>query len=424
MSGQASGNVIAAVRDGSAWNGDAKTRMAALDALVAGQVPLDEAALIPDGIRAYVARRLSGANPLENIPSEALGDTDEAAAERCRRLLIEWAREAGIDRVRWIMKVEGNMEADVAAYADHEADGLLRLMALIRLKHRDEPDWDPGTPDEFAADMLLRQAQDLSMGYRTRGMLGSSWKEYPRLSAATQGKFEGHVLRMVTISQARRAAQTAAATRRDSNRGPSTASQSEAARPSTDTSTAPADTDPKSSIPVSRDQGAAKAWLLADWFVRDFAPVWLAALGPGDPAVILRGAPELRSPAALPEAQRRIDRVGAMMNGVTDAVGGTVAERDLAADITTECIGGLTDYTNLVMAQGGEALGSVAYQSLMLAGIAGTNYLVAGIHSAPPDVPKRSCRPASGSPSGAPANDGRVERGDQTPRRATRHPAR
>ena len=135
---------------------------------------------------------------------------------------------------------------------------------------------------------------------------------------------------------------------------------------------------------MSRDQGSLKAWLLADWFVRDFAPVWLSALGPDDPAVVLRGTPELRSLADIPEAQRRIDAVGAMINGVTGAVGGTTAERDLAADVTTSCIGGLTDYTNLVTAQGGEALGSIAYQALKLAGIAGTNYLVAGIHRAPP----------------------------------------
>ena len=358
--------------------------MAALDALVTGQVPLDEAARVPDHIRAYVARKLSGVNPLENVPSDALGDTDEAAAERCRRLLTDWAREAGIDRVRWIMKVEGNMEADVAAHAAHEAEDLLRLMLLIRHKHRNEPEWDPGTPDEFAGGMLMRQVQDLSMGYRTRGMLGSSWKEYSRLSAATQGKFEGLVMRMVAISHARRSAQVAAETRREANGRPSVATQSESARPSANTTASPADTDSESSTPVSRDQGAAKAWLLADWFVRDFAPVWLTSLGPDDPAVILRGAPELKTPEDLPEAQRRIDRVGVMMNGVTETVGGTAAERDLAADIATECIGGLTDYTNLVTAQGGEALGSIAYQALKLAGIAGTNYLVAGIHSAPP----------------------------------------
>jgi parallel beta-helix repeat protein len=108
------------------------------------------------------------------------------------------------------MKVEGNMEDDVAAYADNETDGLLRLMALIRHKHRNESGWDPGTPNEFAVDMLMRQVQDLSMGYRTRGMFGTSWKEYGRLSAAAQGKFEGYVLRMVTISHARRSAQVAA----------------------------------------------------------------------------------------------------------------------------------------------------------------------------------------------------------------------
>ena len=91
-------------------------------------------------------------------------------------------------------------------------------MALIRHKHRNEPEWDPGTPDEFAAGMLMRQAQDLSMGYRTRGMFGTSWKEYGRLSAATQGKFEGHVLRMVTISHARRSAQVAAFNRKFDDR--------------------------------------------------------------------------------------------------------------------------------------------------------------------------------------------------------------
>ena len=212
MSAPALTGAISGVRDGSAWNGDAKAQMAALDALVAGEVPLDEAAHVPDHIRAYVARKLSGVNPLENVPSDALGDTDEAAAERCRRLLIDWAREAGIDRVRWIMKVEGNKEADVAAHAAHEAEDLLRLMVLIRHKHRNEPEWDPGTPDEFAGGMLMRQVQDLSMGYRTRGMFGSSWKEYSRLSAATQGKFEGLVMRMVAISHARRSAQVAAAT--------------------------------------------------------------------------------------------------------------------------------------------------------------------------------------------------------------------
>ena len=207
--GQPSVDVIAGIRDGSAWNGDAKAQTAAVDAIVAREVPLDEAAHVPDGIRAYVERNLSGVNPLEAAPDEALGDTDEAAAERCQRLFIGWAREAGVDRVRWIMKVDGNMEADVAAYAAHEADDLRRLMALIRHKHRNEPNWDPGTPDEFAAGMLLRQVQDLSMGYRTRGMFGSSWKEYGRLSAAAQGKFEGLVMRMVAVSQARRSAQVA-----------------------------------------------------------------------------------------------------------------------------------------------------------------------------------------------------------------------
>jgi tetratricopeptide (TPR) repeat protein len=206
------------IRDGSAWKGDAKAQMAALDALVARQVPLDDAAHVPPGIRAYVERKLSGVNPLEAVPDESLGDTDEAAAERCRRLLLSWANDVGIDRIRWITKAEGNREDAVATYAAYEADDLLRLMTLIRHKHRDEPDWDPGTADEFAVDMLLRQAQDMSMGYHARGMLGSSWKEYARLSAAAQGKFEGLVMRMVAISQARRAAQVAAFNRKFDDR--------------------------------------------------------------------------------------------------------------------------------------------------------------------------------------------------------------
>jgi tetratricopeptide (TPR) repeat protein len=66
--------------------------------------------------------------------------------------------------------------------------------------------------------MLLRQAQDMSMGYRARGMLGSSWKKYARLSGASQGKFEGLVMRMVAISHARRAAQVAAFNRKFDDR--------------------------------------------------------------------------------------------------------------------------------------------------------------------------------------------------------------
>lgn len=218
MSAAASEDTIATVRDGSAWSGDAKAQMAALDALLTGIIPLAEASQIPAGIRAYVARRQSGVNALETVPADALGDSDEAAAERCRRLFLSWAKDAGIDGVRWITKAEGNREDDVSAYAVYEADDLLRLMTLIRHKHRDDSDWDPGTPDEFAAGMLLRQAQDMSMGYRTRGMLGSSWKEYARLSAAAQGKFEGLVMRMVAISQARRAAQVAAFNRKFDDR--------------------------------------------------------------------------------------------------------------------------------------------------------------------------------------------------------------
>ena len=80
MRGPASAFTIATVRDGSAWQGDAQSQLAALDAVITGEVPLAEAANIPDGIRAYVARRLSGTNPLATLPNEALGDTDEAAA--------------------------------------------------------------------------------------------------------------------------------------------------------------------------------------------------------------------------------------------------------------------------------------------------------------------------------------------------------
>jgi hypothetical protein len=218
MIGQSLADAIASLRDGSAWNGDAKAQMAALDALLAGQVPLADAAQIPAGIRAYVERKLSGVNQLEAVPDESLGDTDEAAAERCRRLFIGWAREVGIDRVRWITKAEGNREDDVAAYAAWEADDLLRVITLIRHKHRDDHDWDPGTPHECAGGVLLRQAQDMSMGYRARGILGSSWKEYSRLSAAAQGKFEGLVMRMIAISQARRAAQVAAFKRKFDDR--------------------------------------------------------------------------------------------------------------------------------------------------------------------------------------------------------------
>ena len=221
------------------------------------------------------------------------------------------------------------------------------------------------------------------MEYRTRGMLGSSWKGYSRLSAATQGKFEGLLARMVAVSQVRRPAQAAIAGRQ-AKVPMSTPTQPEATQVASHAAPEAARISAELPAPVSRDQGSLKAWLLADWFVRDFAPVWLSALGPDDPAVVLRGTPELRSLADIPEAQRRIDAVGAMINGVTGAVGGTTAERDLAADVTTSCIGGLTDYTNLVTAQGGEALGSIAYQALKLAGIAGTNYLVAGIHRAPP----------------------------------------
>jgi hypothetical protein len=214
----ASTNTIASVRDGSAWKGDAKAQLAALDALLAGEVSLADASQIPDGIRAYVARRQSGVNPLKAVDDSALGDSDEAAAERCRRLLCAWAKDVGIDRVRWITKAERNREDDVAAYAAYEADELFRLMALIRHKHRDEPEWEPGTPDEFAGGVLLRQSQDMSMGYRARGMFGSGWKEYARLSAAAQSKFEGLIMRMVTLSHARRAAQVAAFNRKFDDR--------------------------------------------------------------------------------------------------------------------------------------------------------------------------------------------------------------
>jgi hypothetical protein len=347
-------------------------------------------------------------NALETVPNEALGDTDDAAAERCRRLFIGWAREAGIDRVRWITKVEGNMEDDVAAYANHYSDSLLRTMELIRHKHRNDPDWDPGTPDEFAVRMLLNQSQDGSMGYRTRGMFGTSWKDYRRLSPATHGKLHGYARRIVTLARAREAAQVDAFNRKFGDR-PLPTTKEESDRLMADMFSEilgrrvePPNRDPLTSSPDrgsiddrspmreggapngSSDQSDTKAWLLADWFVRDFAPVWLLVLGPDDPAVILRGTPALKSRADLPMAHRQLDQVSAMMNGVTETVGGSAAERDLAADITMSCIGELTAYVDFVAAEGGEDLGTIASQALKLAGIAGTNYLVAGIHSAPP----------------------------------------
>jgi hypothetical protein len=42
------------------------------------------------------------------------------------------------------------------------------------------------------------------------------------------------------------------------------------------------------------------------------------------------------------------------MNGVTMTVGGTAAERDLAADITMSCIGELASYADFVAAEGGD----------------------------------------------------------------------
>jgi hypothetical protein len=42
MSGRASADMFAGVRDGSAWDGDANARIAALDALVARQIPLGQ----------------------------------------------------------------------------------------------------------------------------------------------------------------------------------------------------------------------------------------------------------------------------------------------------------------------------------------------------------------------------------------------
>jgi len=127
-----------------------------------------------------------------------------------------------------------------------------------------------------------------------------------------------------------------------------------------------------------------KAWLLADWFVHDLAPTWLLILGPDDPAVILRKVPTLRSRGDLSIARDHLDQVSSLMSAVTARVGGTAAERDLAADITIECIGGLVDFANFIASEGGEDLGSVAHHALKLAGIAGTNFLVAGVQSAPP----------------------------------------
>lgn len=179
-----------------------------METLVGGAIPLNEATDIPDGIKAHVVRARRGENELGSVPDAALDD-DDAATERCRRLFIGWAREVGIDRVRWAMKVSGQIEGDVEAFAANEASDLGRMMALIRHKHRDESDWNPGTSDEFAANVLLRQIRDASMNYRTRGIFGSSWKPYANLSAAAQGKFEGHVMRVITISQVRRSLQVA-----------------------------------------------------------------------------------------------------------------------------------------------------------------------------------------------------------------------
>lgn len=148
-------------------------------------------------------------NDLVSVPDADLGDTDDAAAERCRRLFIGWARKAQIERVRWVMKVSGQTEGDVEAFAAHEAGNLARMMPLIREKHRAEPEWNPGTPDEFAVNMLLRQVTDASMAYRTRGLLGSSWKSYGKLSQAAQGKFEGQIMQMIVVSRVRATARAA-----------------------------------------------------------------------------------------------------------------------------------------------------------------------------------------------------------------------
>lgn len=142
---------------------------ASVDARVARRVPLNEAVHLPKAPVPTSRGISAGQNTLESLPNEALGDTDEAAVERCRRLLFGWAREAHIDRARWIMKADGESEADIAACAAHETGDLLRLMAPIRQKHRNEPEWDPGTPDQFAGGTRRRQVHGLSARYRARG---------------------------------------------------------------------------------------------------------------------------------------------------------------------------------------------------------------------------------------------------------------
>jgi hypothetical protein len=149
-------------------------------------------------------------NEIASVPDADLGDTDDDAAERCRRLFVRWAHEVRIERVRWITKASGPTETDAETFAMDEASNLGRIMPLIREKHRDEPEWNPGTSDEFASRMLLRQVTDSSMGYRTRGLLGANWRSYSQLSQAAQGKFEGEIWRMIALSQARVAVRAAA----------------------------------------------------------------------------------------------------------------------------------------------------------------------------------------------------------------------
>ena len=146
---------------------------------------------------------------LASVPEADLGDSDAAAAERCRRLFIAWAHESRIDRVRWVLKASGQTEGNVEAYATFESNDLCRIMPLIREKHRAEPEWDPGTPDEFALNMLRNTVLDASMAYRTRGLLGSSWKSYGGLSGAAQGKFEGQLVQLIVMSRVRFSARAA-----------------------------------------------------------------------------------------------------------------------------------------------------------------------------------------------------------------------
>ena len=160
----------------------------------------------PDGIRAYIERNLSGMNPLEAALDEALGDTDEAAAERCRRLFMAGGgsrrRSGPLDhegrrqhrgRCRRLRRARGRRPPPLDGAHSSQASQRARLGPdTPRVCRRDAP--APG---------------EILDGVPHPGMFRSSWKEFGRLSAAAQGKLEGLVMRMVAVSQARRSAQVA-----------------------------------------------------------------------------------------------------------------------------------------------------------------------------------------------------------------------